>query len=134
MLKHFRSDIFELQKTKSPVQLINTTNERIPVQGHETSLRVKGDIEVVSSELNNGYFFLDEMPRILLFSRVNVALLCTWGFSATNSAIVNHGQVTWTTAELALPGPSVISFMCISRHLCLRDVKNCPRWTPKIVR
>ncbi|GFV47959.1 hypothetical protein TNCV_1994431 [Trichonephila clavipes] len=42
-----------LQETKLPVRLINTTNEQILVQGHETPLRVKGDIEDVSSELDN---------------------------------------------------------------------------------
>ncbi|GFV38589.1 hypothetical protein TNCV_132281 [Trichonephila clavipes] len=35
------------------VRLINTTNEWRLVQGHETPLRVKGDIEDVSSELCN---------------------------------------------------------------------------------
>ncbi|GFW46097.1 hypothetical protein TNCV_3277141 [Trichonephila clavipes] len=44
----------KLQKTKLPVRLINTTNERRLVQGHETALRVKGDIEDVSSELDWG--------------------------------------------------------------------------------
>ncbi|GFX15977.1 transposable element Tcb2 transposase [Trichonephila clavipes] len=51
MLEHLRSDIFELQETKLPVRLINSTNERILIQGHETPLRMKGDIEDVSSEL-----------------------------------------------------------------------------------
>ncbi|GFY23943.1 hypothetical protein TNCV_4896241 [Trichonephila clavipes] len=55
-----------------PVRLINTTNERRLVQGHETTpLRVKGDIEVVSSKLGDGVegcTFLDETLRILLFS------------------------------------------------------------------
>ncbi|GFU42847.1 hypothetical protein TNCV_3140231 [Trichonephila clavipes] len=37
-----------------PVWLINTTNEKRLVQGHETPLRVKRDIEEVSSELDNG--------------------------------------------------------------------------------
>ncbi|GFU96722.1 hypothetical protein TNCV_839471 [Trichonephila clavipes] len=46
-------DIFELQETKLPVRLINTTNEWGIVQGHESPLSVKGDIEVVSSELDN---------------------------------------------------------------------------------
>ncbi|GFS52552.1 protein polybromo-1 [Trichonephila clavipes] len=42
-------------QVKLPVQLINTTNEWRLVQGHETTpLRVKGDIEDVSSELDNG--------------------------------------------------------------------------------
>ncbi|GFU46035.1 hypothetical protein TNCV_4692221 [Trichonephila clavipes] len=36
------------------VTLIKTTNERRLVQGHETPLRVKRDIEDVSSELDNG--------------------------------------------------------------------------------
>ncbi|GFW67547.1 hypothetical protein TNCV_3392181 [Trichonephila clavipes] len=33
--------------------LINTTCERRLIQGHETPLKVKGDIEDVSSELDN---------------------------------------------------------------------------------
>ncbi|GFW71039.1 hypothetical protein TNCV_191301 [Trichonephila clavipes] len=37
MLKHFRFDIFEVQKTKLPVRLINTTNEWRLVQEHETT-------------------------------------------------------------------------------------------------
>ncbi|PRD22983.1 UNVERIFIED_CONTAM: hypothetical protein NCL1_47634 [Trichonephila clavipes] len=52
--KHLRFDIFELQETKFPVLLINTTNEWRLVQGHETPPRMKGDIEDVSSELDNG--------------------------------------------------------------------------------
>ncbi|GFV15349.1 ig-like domain-containing protein [Trichonephila clavipes] len=44
----------KLIETKLPVRLINTTNERRLFQGHErTPLRVKGDIEDVSSELDN---------------------------------------------------------------------------------
>ncbi|GFU86163.1 hypothetical protein TNCV_368211 [Trichonephila clavipes] len=54
VLKHLRFDIFELQETRLAVRLINTTNERRLVQGHETPLRVKEDIEDVSSELDNG--------------------------------------------------------------------------------
>ncbi|GFX52356.1 uncharacterized protein TNCV_4323741 [Trichonephila clavipes] len=72
MLKHLRFDISELQETKLPVQLINTTNEQRLVQGHETTpLRVKGDIEDVSNFLDNRMLrlhFWDEMPRILLLS------------------------------------------------------------------
>ncbi|GFW97711.1 uncharacterized protein TNCV_1424751 [Trichonephila clavipes] len=46
---------FLLQETKLPVRLINTANEQRLVQGHEaTALRVKGDIEDVHSELDNG--------------------------------------------------------------------------------
>ncbi|GFV25090.1 uncharacterized protein TNCV_1006841 [Trichonephila clavipes] len=45
-------DIFQLQETKSPVRLFNTTNQRRTIQGHETLLKVKGDIEDVSSELD----------------------------------------------------------------------------------
>ncbi|GFW82573.1 hypothetical protein TNCV_4694551 [Trichonephila clavipes] len=45
MLKILHFDIFELQETKLPVRLIDTTNERRQVQGHETTLRVKGNIE-----------------------------------------------------------------------------------------
>ncbi|GFV00293.1 uncharacterized protein TNCV_2117471 [Trichonephila clavipes] len=63
------------QKTRSkkrlPVRLINTTNERRLFQRQETPLRVKGDIEDVYRELDNGgqrFYFLDETPRILLFS------------------------------------------------------------------
>ncbi|GFU25345.1 hypothetical protein TNCV_3054091 [Trichonephila clavipes] len=54
MLKPLRFDIFELQETKLPVRLIKTTNEGILVQGHKNPLRVKRDIEDVSSELDNG--------------------------------------------------------------------------------
>ncbi|GFU54313.1 hypothetical protein TNCV_576891 [Trichonephila clavipes] len=54
LLNHLRFDIFKLQEMKLPVRLINTTNERRLVQGHETPLRDKGDIEDVSSELDNG--------------------------------------------------------------------------------
>ncbi|GFS94515.1 hypothetical protein TNCV_2015251 [Trichonephila clavipes] len=45
MLKHLRFDNFELQETMLPVRLINTTNERRLVQGHETPMREKGDIK-----------------------------------------------------------------------------------------
>ncbi|GFV92897.1 hypothetical protein TNCV_1692901 [Trichonephila clavipes] len=44
----------KLQDTKLPVGLVYITNERRLVQGHETPLRVKGDFEAVSSELDNG--------------------------------------------------------------------------------
>ncbi|GFX64490.1 hypothetical protein TNCV_4043801 [Trichonephila clavipes] len=45
----------ELQETKLPVRLISTTSERRLVQAHETApLRMKGDIEDVSSELDDG--------------------------------------------------------------------------------
>ncbi|GFV96958.1 hypothetical protein TNCV_4351711 [Trichonephila clavipes] len=40
---------------KLPVRLTNTTNERRLVQGYETTpMRVKGDIEEISGELDNG--------------------------------------------------------------------------------
>ncbi|GFS54838.1 uncharacterized protein TNCV_3575711 [Trichonephila clavipes] len=46
---------FSTQEPKLPVRLINTTNERRLVYGHETTpLRIKGDIENGSSELDNG--------------------------------------------------------------------------------
>ncbi|GFU81367.1 hypothetical protein TNCV_1380351 [Trichonephila clavipes] len=71
-LKHLRFDIFKLQETKFPIQLINTTNEQRLAQEQEaTLLRVKGDIGDVSSELHNGdrqLHFLDETPRTLLLS------------------------------------------------------------------
>ncbi|GFV18227.1 uncharacterized protein TNCV_170301 [Trichonephila clavipes] len=75
MLKHLRFDIFELQEMKLPVRLISTTNEwRLRTRGLETiPLRVKGDIEGVSNELDNGglkLHFLDETPKILLTRRV----------------------------------------------------------------
>ncbi|GFV55198.1 hypothetical protein TNCV_1382191 [Trichonephila clavipes] len=55
MLKHLRFDIFEQQETKLPVRLVNTTDERRRVQRHETTpLRVKRDIEDISSELDGG--------------------------------------------------------------------------------
>ncbi|GFS54163.1 hypothetical protein TNCV_2527031 [Trichonephila clavipes] len=51
MHKHLRFDIFKLQEAKLPVRLMNTTNEQRN-QGHETtSLRVKGDIEDVSTNI-----------------------------------------------------------------------------------
>ncbi|PRD23980.1 UNVERIFIED_CONTAM: hypothetical protein NCL1_44958 [Trichonephila clavipes] len=72
MLKHLRFNIFELQEKKLLVRLINTTNEWRLVQGHETTpLRMKGDIEDVYGELDNGgqrLHFLDEILRILLLS------------------------------------------------------------------
>ncbi|GFV65390.1 uncharacterized protein TNCV_2638201 [Trichonephila clavipes] len=73
MIKHLSFNIFELQETKLPVRLINTTNEQRPVQGHETTpLRVKGGIKDVYSELDIGLgqrlHFLDETPRIILLS------------------------------------------------------------------
>ncbi|GFT87874.1 uncharacterized protein TNCV_799791 [Trichonephila clavipes] len=54
MLTYLHFDVFELQERKVPVGLINATNERRLVQGHEAPLRVKGDIEDVSTELDNG--------------------------------------------------------------------------------
>ncbi|GFW28326.1 hypothetical protein TNCV_4639931 [Trichonephila clavipes] len=42
-----------LEETKLPMRLINATNEQRLVQEHEIPLRVKGDIEDVSSELFN---------------------------------------------------------------------------------
>ncbi|GFX96269.1 hypothetical protein TNCV_2291571 [Trichonephila clavipes] len=45
MLKPLRFDIFEPQETKLLVRLTNTTNERRLVRGHETQLKVKGNIE-----------------------------------------------------------------------------------------
>ncbi|GFT15027.1 hypothetical protein TNCV_4316111 [Trichonephila clavipes] len=44
--------VAELQETKLSVRLINTTNERNVVQGYEIPLRVKGDFEAVSRELD----------------------------------------------------------------------------------
>ncbi|GFT41822.1 uncharacterized protein TNCV_1666851 [Trichonephila clavipes] len=49
MLKHLSFDTFELQETKLPVR----QSKRGLVQGHESPLWVKGDIEDVSSELDN---------------------------------------------------------------------------------
>ncbi|PRD22712.1 UNVERIFIED_CONTAM: hypothetical protein NCL1_48396 [Trichonephila clavipes] len=49
---HLRFDVFEPQETKLPVRLINERYSR--AWGYETtSLRVQGDIEDVSSELDN---------------------------------------------------------------------------------
>ncbi|GFX50735.1 hypothetical protein TNCV_2723201 [Trichonephila clavipes] len=42
-----------LQETKLPARLINTTNERRLVQGQKTQLRAKGNIEDISSEVDN---------------------------------------------------------------------------------
>ncbi|GFY05852.1 hypothetical protein TNCV_4405191 [Trichonephila clavipes] len=62
MLKHLRFQIFEIQGAKLPVRLVNTTIEQRLVQGHETTpLRVKVDIEGISSELDSwgkGLLFL----------------------------------------------------------------------------
>ncbi|GFY26957.1 uncharacterized protein TNCV_930981 [Trichonephila clavipes] len=70
MHKHLRFDIFELQETNLPVRLINATNERRLVQGHGVQtipMRIKGDIEDVFREMDNGALhFLDEIPKILL--------------------------------------------------------------------
>ncbi|GFT95655.1 hypothetical protein TNCV_310551 [Trichonephila clavipes] len=49
MTKHLRFDIFDLQETKLPLRLINTTNERLVQEHQATPLRVKGEIEDVSS-------------------------------------------------------------------------------------
>ncbi|GFS70957.1 hypothetical protein TNCV_2720111 [Trichonephila clavipes] len=47
MLKNLLFDIFKLQETKLPVRLINTANERILVQRHETTLlRVKRALKI----------------------------------------------------------------------------------------
>ncbi|GFU71663.1 transposable element Tcb1 transposase [Trichonephila clavipes] len=52
MLTHLCFDIFELQETKLPIRLINITNERRLVHGHETTpLRVKRDMQVNSSSV-----------------------------------------------------------------------------------
>ncbi|GFX51015.1 hypothetical protein TNCV_2733661 [Trichonephila clavipes] len=54
-LKLLRFDIFELQETKLLVRRINTTNIWRLVQRRDTTpLRVKGNIEDVSSELDSG--------------------------------------------------------------------------------
>ncbi|GFV42243.1 uncharacterized protein TNCV_3164741 [Trichonephila clavipes] len=69
MLKHLGFNIFELRETTLPVRLINTTNERRLVHGHETTpLWMKGDIEDVYSVDNWGQrlYFLDETPRVIL--------------------------------------------------------------------
>ncbi|GFT42746.1 uncharacterized protein TNCV_2345491 [Trichonephila clavipes] len=73
MLKILHFDIFELQETKLPVRLIDTTNERRQVQGHETTpLRVKGNIEdmftVNWKMMGQRLHFLDETLRIILLS------------------------------------------------------------------
>ncbi|GFW93796.1 hypothetical protein TNCV_4220771 [Trichonephila clavipes] len=48
-------NLSEEKETKLLVQLINTTNERRLVKGHETTpLRVKGDIEDIYGEPDNG--------------------------------------------------------------------------------
>ncbi|GFT47089.1 protein phosphatase PHLPP-like protein [Trichonephila clavipes] len=92
-------------------------------RGHGTTpLRVKEDIEDVSSELGNGdkrLHFLYKTSRTLLLlaprlttdaiDMVNQAseniLLCltTRGLLATDHVILSPGQVTWTTPELAPP-------------------------------
>ncbi|PRD31467.1 UNVERIFIED_CONTAM: hypothetical protein NCL1_23457 [Trichonephila clavipes] len=62
---------FSSFKKRLPVRLINTRNERRLVQRHETPQRVKGDIEDVYGELDNGgqrFFLSDETLRIILLS------------------------------------------------------------------
>ncbi|GFX12050.1 uncharacterized protein TNCV_2998331 [Trichonephila clavipes] len=49
---HYRMD--GIQEKKLPVRLNNTANERRLVQGHETQLKVKGDIEDVSENWIKG--------------------------------------------------------------------------------
>ncbi|GFW18400.1 hypothetical protein TNCV_1184281 [Trichonephila clavipes] len=51
VIKDFPIPTNKTQETKFPERQINATNERRPVQGHENSLRVKKDIEDVSSKL-----------------------------------------------------------------------------------
>ncbi|GFY29540.1 hypothetical protein TNCV_2627101 [Trichonephila clavipes] len=81
MLKHLRFDIFELQETKLPVRLVNTTKERRLVQGHETPLRVKGDIEDASSELDSSQCGCYEHLGILVTAEeVCGKLKLTWGW------------------------------------------------------
>ncbi|GFS61230.1 hypothetical protein TNCV_3104811 [Trichonephila clavipes] len=53
MFKHLRFDIFEIQETKLPAQLINTTNEGRLVQGQETSLRVVKIIIMTPDEIGD---------------------------------------------------------------------------------
>ncbi|GFV84248.1 hypothetical protein TNCV_3039081 [Trichonephila clavipes] len=72
MLRHLRFKVFELQETKLPARLINTTNERRLVQGHGDARELyrggKG-FRRCYSEQDNGdlrLHSLDEMPRILL--------------------------------------------------------------------
>ncbi|PRD19813.1 UNVERIFIED_CONTAM: hypothetical protein NCL1_56314 [Trichonephila clavipes] len=74
------------------------------------------------SEVNRGSVVLQFWPTILFNTRLSRSfnfnfhpLLCfaedtlppaTRGLLATDHVIWNHGQVTWTTSELAPPSPT----------------------------
>ncbi|GFV93446.1 hypothetical protein TNCV_1987611 [Trichonephila clavipes] len=81
MLKDLHFNIFELQEPTLPVRLINTTNERRLVQGHETTpLRMKRDIEDVCSVDNWGQRGTLRLPvlsiRSLAFSIIPALSYC----------------------------------------------------------
>ncbi|GFX94978.1 hypothetical protein TNCV_3046101 [Trichonephila clavipes] len=71
MLNHLRFDIFVLQETKLPVRLINTSNGCRPVKEHETTpLRIKGDREEVSNQLDNACSYWMKCPEFYCSRRV----------------------------------------------------------------
>ncbi|GFS96471.1 uncharacterized protein TNCV_17871 [Trichonephila clavipes] len=95
MLKHLHLRFCKLQEKNLPVRLLNTTNERRLVQGHETPLRVKGDIEDVSSGLDNGgqrLHFLDEMAKILMLSDPDFDVKSYFKCGIENIDNVNSGE------------------------------------------
>ncbi|GFX34565.1 transposable element Tcb1 transposase [Trichonephila clavipes] len=51
--RSIRRRLQQSEEVKLSVRLINTTNEWRLVQGHDTPLKEKGDIEDVSSEFDN---------------------------------------------------------------------------------
>ncbi|GFY13063.1 hypothetical protein TNCV_666251 [Trichonephila clavipes] len=54
--------------------MINAKNEQRLVQGHETPLRVKGDNEDVSSELDNG---IARLIFVFQYTHTSSVLCCT---------------------------------------------------------
>ncbi|PRD26276.1 UNVERIFIED_CONTAM: hypothetical protein NCL1_38567 [Trichonephila clavipes] len=107
MLKHLRFDIFELEETKLPVRLINTTNEWRVVQGYEIPLRLKGDIEDVSSPVNRTQWGLKVvMPSLGL----------GFGWNARNSSAL---------AELA-PNKTNSRFMISIKYAKRENNSKCP--------
>ncbi|GFU88211.1 transposable element Tcb1 transposase [Trichonephila clavipes] len=96
MLKHLRFDIFELLETKLPVRLINTTNERRLVQGHETTpLRVKWDIEDVYSEMDT----TENTSAPKCFKRDGVSVVKRQGFAKIIVPKDLRVELTKTTHE-----------------------------------
>ncbi|GFT39792.1 hypothetical protein TNCV_4869501 [Trichonephila clavipes] len=99
MLKYLRFDIFELQETKLPVRLINTTNERKLVQHEINLLRLKGDIEDVSSELDN--------RSIIVFRTKFISLYFVVGRGGVVVKVRAHGRRAMSSRLVALKNHQV---------------------------